>query len=142
MPRQENVAALEQAVLRFRTRDLEGHLQLYSNAVLHHGFSSRIRPGVAGLRDHYKGLLKGFPDMRIEIDDIIADGEKVAHRFMFFGTHKGEFLGLAPTGKQARAAGVHIHLFQGGHAVEVWQILDTFAFLSEIGAVPRLRDAK
>jgi len=61
---------------------------------------------------------------------------------MFFGTHKGEFLGLAPTGKVVRAAGVHIHLFQTGHAVEVWQILDTFAFLSEIGAVSRLRDKK
>jgi len=142
MPRQENIEALQQAARRFKTRDLEGHLKLYSNTVIHHGFSSRIRPGVAGLRDHYNGLLKGFPDMRIDIDDIIAEGEKVVHRFMFFGTHKGEFLGLAPTGKQVRAAGVHIHLFQDGHAIEVWQILDTFAFLSEIGAVPRLRDTK
>jgi predicted ester cyclase len=142
MPRQENIEALEQAASRFKLRDLEGHLKLYSNTVIHHGFSSRIRPGVAGLRDHYNDLLKGFPDMRIEVDDVIAEGEKVAHRFMFFGTHKGEFLGLAPTGKLVRAAGVHIHLFQGGRAIEVWQILDTFAFLSEIGAVPRLRDAK
>jgi predicted ester cyclase len=142
MAQRENVEALQQAALRFKTRDLEGHLKLYSDAVIHHGFSSRIRPGVAGLRDHYNGLLKGFPDMRIEIDDIIAQGEKVVHRFMFFGTHKGEFLGFAPTGKQVRAAGVHIHLFRNGQAIEVWQILDTFAFLSEIGAVPRLRDTK
>lgn len=142
MPRQENIEALQQAARLFKTRDLEGHLKLYSNTVIHHGFSSRIRPGVAGLRDHYNRLLKGFPDMRIDIDDIIAEGEKVVHRFMFFGTHKGEFLGLAPTGKQVRAAGVHIHLFLDGRAIEVWQILDTFAFLSEIGAVPRLRDTK
>jgi predicted ester cyclase len=142
VPRQENIDALQKAALLFKARDLEGHLKLYSNAVIHHGFSSRIRPGVAGLRDHYNALLKGFPDMRIEIDDIIAEGEKVVHRFMFFAMHKGEFLGIAATGKQVRAAGVHIHLFQDGHTVEVWQILDTFAFLSEIGAVPRLRDAK
>jgi predicted ester cyclase len=142
MPRQENIEALEQAALRFRMRDLEGHLKLYSNAVIHHGFSNRIRPGVAGLRDHYSGLLKGFPDMRIDVDDIIAEGEKVAHRFRFSGTHRGEFLGFAPTGKPVRAGGVHIHLFQGGHAVEVWQILDTFAFLSQIEAVPRLRETK
>ena len=142
MPRQENIEAIQQAVQRFKTRDVEGHLKLYHSAVIHHGFSSRIRPGVAGLKDHYDRLVKGFPDMRIEIDDIIAEGEKVVHRFMFYGTHKGEFLGLAPTGKQVRAAGVHIHLFKDGHAIEVWQILDTFAFLSEIGAVPRLRDAK
>jgi steroid delta-isomerase-like uncharacterized protein len=142
VPRHENMEALQRAALRFKAKDLEGHLQLYSNTVIHHGFSSRIRPGVAGLRDHYNALLKGFPDMRIEIDDIIAEGERLVHRFMFFGTHKGEFLGFPATGKQVRAAGVHIHLFQDGHAIEVWQILDTFAFLSEIGAVPRLRDAK
>ncbi len=142
MPRLENIEALQQATARFRARDLDGHLKLYSNSVVHHGFSSRIRPGVAGLKDHYIALLKGFPDMRIDVDDIIAEGEKVVHRFMFFGTHKGEYLGLAPSGKMVRAAGVQIHLFRDGHAVEVWQVLDTFTFLSEIGAVSRLRDAK
>lgn len=142
MPSQQNIDALQQAVLRFKVRDLEGHLKLYNSAVIHHGFSNRIRPGVAGLKDHYTSLLKGFPDMRIDIDDIIAEGEKVVHRFMFSGTHKGEFLGVPATGKLVRAAGVHIHLFQNAHAVEVWQILDTFAFLSEIGAVSQLRDRR
>lgn len=142
MPRLENIEALQQASLRFKARDLEGHLKLYSNSVLHHGFSSRLRPGVPGLKDHYTAMLKGFPDMRVEIDDIVADGEKVMHRFMFFGTHKGEFQGIAPTGKLVRAAGVHIHLFKDGVAIEAWQILDTYAFLSEIGAVSKLRDAK
>lgn len=142
MPPQQNIDALQQAAMRFKVRDLEGHLKVYSSSVIHHGFSSRIRPGVAGLRDHYTALLMGFPDMRIDIDDIIAVGEKVVQRFMFSGTHKGEFLGLPPTGKLVRSAGVHIHLFQDGHAIEVWQVLDTFAFLSDIGAVPQLRDRK
>jgi steroid delta-isomerase-like uncharacterized protein len=139
MPRQENIDALQRASLRFKARDLEGHLELYSSSVIHHGFSSRIRPGIPGLRDHYTKLLKGFPDMRIDIDDIIADGEKVVHRFAFNGTHRGEFLGVPATGKSVSAAGVHIHLFQAGKCVEVWQVLDTFRFLSQIGAVPQLR---
>ena len=142
MPRHENIEALQQAALRFRARDLDGHLKLYSNSVIHHGFSSRIRPGAAGLKDHYNSLLKGFPDMRIDIDDILADGEKVAHRFLFSGTHKGDFLGVPASGKTVRAAGVHIHLFQNGQAIEVWQILDTYGFLSDIGVVSRLRDRK
>ena len=142
MPSQQNIEALQQAALRFKVRDLEGHLKLYNSSVIHHGFSTRIRPGVAGLRDHYTSLLKGFPDMRIDVDDILSEGEKVVHRFLFSGTHKGEFLGLPATGKLVRAAGVHIHLFQNAQAVEVWQILDTFAFLSEIGAVSQLRDRK
>jgi len=142
MPRQENIEALQQAALRFKARDLEGHLKVYSPSVIHHGFSSRIRPGVAGLRDHYTSLLKGFPDMRVDIDDFIAEGEKVVQRFIFSGTHKGEFLGVPASGKSVRASGVHIHLFQNAQAVEVWQVLDTFAFLSGIGAVSQLRDRK
>jgi predicted ester cyclase len=142
MPRQENIEALKRAGDRFKARDLEGHLELYTSSVIHHGFSSRIRPGVAGLRDHYNGLLKAFPDMRVDIHDFIADGEKVAHRFSFFGTHRGDFLGVAPTLKQVTAPGIHIHLFQGGKCIEVWQVLDTFRFLSQIGAVPQLREMR
>ena len=82
MPRQENIDALQGAMLRFRVRDLEGYLAIYSPSVIHHGFSSRIRPGLTGLKDHYSALLNGFPDMRVEIDDIIADGEKVAASFV------------------------------------------------------------
>jgi len=139
MASQENTDALHRAALRFKVRDLEGYLSLYDKSVIHHGFSSRIRPGLAGLRDHYQTLLAGFPDARIDIDDIIADGDKVAHRFTFSGTHKGEFLGLPPSGKLVRAPGVHIHLFRNGRAIEVWQIFDSFGFLSEIGAVSKTR---
>jgi len=139
MPRHENIEALQQATSRFKLRDIEGYLKLYEESVIHHGFSSKIRPGVAGLRDHYTGLLKGFPDMRIDIEDIISDGEKLAHRFLFSGTQKGEFLGVPASGKLVRAPGVHIHLFKNGRATEAWQVFDNLTFLLEIGAVSRTR---
>jgi predicted ester cyclase len=139
MARSENIEVLEEATSRFQRRDLDGYLKLYDNAVIHHGFSSRIRPGVAGLRDHYTGFLKAFPDMRIDIQDIIADGDKLAHRILFSGTHKGEFLGQPPTGKMVRADGIHIHAFKNRKAVEVWQVFDNLTFLLEIGAVSRMR---
>ncbi|MFZ0285572.1 MAG: ester cyclase [Terriglobales bacterium] len=142
MPPQENIDALQRAALRFKVKDLDGHLAMYSNSVIHHGFSSRIRPGVAGLRDHYTNLLKAFPDMRIEIEDIIAQGEKVVHRFTFYGTHRGDFLGFAATGKLVKSPGIHINLFADGKCIEVWSVLDTFRFLTEIGAVPQLRDLR
>jgi steroid delta-isomerase-like uncharacterized protein len=142
MPREQNITALKQAAERFKARDLDGHLKLYSNSVAHHGFPKRTRPGVAGLRDHYDSLLKGFPDMRVDTDDLLADGEKVLHRFHFSGTHEGEYLGFPGTGKPVRATGVQIHLFQQGQAVEVWQVMDVYTFLRDIGGVSRLRDMK
>jgi steroid delta-isomerase-like uncharacterized protein len=140
MPREENLEALRQSHARYRVRDLEGHLGLYSQSVIHHGFSSRIRPGVAGLRDHHTQILNAFPDVRLDVSDTVADGERVAYRFLFSGTHKGKYLGTPPTGKVVTAAGMHMYLFQNGVVVEVWQVFDTFGFLSQIGVIPRLRD--
>ena len=141
MPPHENTEALQRALLRFRLKDIEGYLAMYSHSVIHHGYSSRIRPGVPGLREHYANLLAGFPDIRVEVEDIIAQNEKLVHRFTIFGTHRGEFLGIAATGKSVTAAGIQINLFSGGKCVEVWSVHDTFRFLAQIGAVPRLRDA-
>jgi hypothetical protein len=87
VPPQENVDAMHRCWPRLVLRDLEGYLTLYSSSVIHHGYSSRIRPEVAGLREHYTQLLKGIPDLRVNIEDIIAQGEKVAHRFTFTGAN-------------------------------------------------------
>jgi predicted ester cyclase len=139
MPPQENIDALQRSWLRLIVRDIEGYLELYNKGVIHHGYSSRIRPGVAGLREHYTSLLKGFPDLRVEIDDIIAQSEKVVHRFTFCGTHRGEFMGIAATGKSISAAGMQINLFSAGKCIEVWSVHDSYGFLSQIGAVSHLR---
>jgi steroid delta-isomerase-like uncharacterized protein len=140
MPPRENIDSLQRGWIRLKVRDIEGYLALYSDSVIHHGYSSRIRPGVLGLREHYTALLKGFPDLRIEIEDIIAEGEKVAHRFTFYGTHRGEFLGVAATGKSVSASGMQINLFSDGKCIEVWSVHDSYRFLTQIGAVPQLRD--
>ena len=140
MPPHENIAAMQRAWARLRVRDLDGYLALYRESVIHHGYSSRIRPGVRGLKDHYTSLLKGFPDLRVEVDDIIAEDEKVAHRFTFYGTHRGEFLGISATGKSVSAGGIQINLFSGARCIEVWTVHDSYRFLAQIGAVSQLRD--
>jgi predicted ester cyclase len=140
MPPQENIAAMQRGWARLRVRDLDGYLALYSDSVIHHGYSSRIRPGVPGLKEHYNGLLKGFPDLRVEVNDIIAEGEKVAHRFTFYGTHRGEFLGVSATGKSVSADGIQINLFSGGKCIEVWSVHDSYRFLTQIGVVSQLRE--
>ena len=131
---------MQRAWARFGVRDLDGYLALFSDTVIHHGYSSRIRPGLPGLKEHYTSLLEGFPDLRIEVDDVMTEGEKVAHRFTFYGTHRGEFLGLAPTGKSISSAGMQINLFSGGKCIEVWSVHDSYRFLSQIGAVSRFRE--
>jgi len=140
VPPQQNIDALQQAARRFHVKDIEGYLALYSSSVIHHGYSSRIRPGVAGLREHYTALLKAIPNLKIDIDDVIAQGEKVAHRFTFSGTHQGEFLGIPASGKRISVSGMQMNLFSAGKCIEVWSVHDSHRFLNQIGAVPQLRE--
>ena len=137
MLRDENIKAIQLAAERYNAKDVEGYLALYDRGVLHHGFGNTKR-GAGGLREHFQQLLRGFPDRRIESQDIFCDGEKVAHRFMFYGRHKGEYMGYAATNNFFVAPGVLLHLFDRGKCVEVWQMIDNARFLAAIGAIPKL----
>jgi predicted ester cyclase len=75
-------------------------------------------------------LRKGFPDIRAEILDQIAEGDKVASRKILRGTHKGEFLGVPPTGKEVAINVTDIVRLRDGKYVEHWG-------LSDIGDVVR-----
>jgi len=134
MPENGNRDVLIQAVQRFNAKDLDGYLQMFHPTVLHHGFSRHIGPGVSGLRSFYRQMAEGFPDGRIETDEVIAEGEKLAHRYTFYGTHRGEYLGFAPTMKMIMSSGQVIHHFRDGKSMEVWAAGDILGLLIQIGA--------
>ena len=133
----ENIKAIRLAAERYNAKDVEGYLALYDRGVLHHGFGNAKR-GVGGLREQFEQLLRGFPDRRIDSQDIFCDGGKVAHRYMFYGRHKGEYMGYAGTNNFVVAPGVLLHLFDRGKCVEVWQMIDNARFLAAIGAIPKV----
>jgi predicted ester cyclase len=141
MSRDENIKAIQLAAQRYNAKDVEGYLSLYDRGVLHQGFGNQKR-GVGGLREHFQQVLQGFPDRRIDSQDIFCDGEKVAHRYMFYGTHKGEYMGYAPTSNFVVAPGVLLHLFDHGKCIEVWQLIDNARFLAAMGAIPKLAKAR
>jgi predicted ester cyclase len=135
--RDENIKAIQVAAERYNAKDIEGYLALYDRGVAHHGFGS-VKRGVGGLREHFQQVLLGFPDRRIDSQDIFCDFEKVAHRYTFHGTHKGEYMGYARTNNFVISPGVLLHRFERGKCVEVWQFIDNARFLAAIGAIPKL----
>jgi predicted ester cyclase len=138
MPEQENLEHLRRAIARFNAGDLEGYLEMFDRAVMFHGLSRHLKPGIGGLREYYTELRKGFPDMRLASEDVMADGEKVANRYTFYGTHRGEYMGVAPTMKLITTHGIVINLFKGGKCIETWQSTDALAFLTQLGVVQPL----
>jgi steroid delta-isomerase-like uncharacterized protein len=82
-----------------------------------------------------------FPDLRLTIDDIIAEGETVMARWSCRGTHKGDLSGIAPTGKHISISGVSIARFANGKIVEGWINWDALGLMQQLGVVPEVGKA-
>jgi len=92
--------------------------------------------GPEGLKQFVTMARTAFPDLHITIDDEIAEGDKVACRYTWRGTHKGEMRGIAPTGKQVTVTGIVITHCVGGKGVETWESTDNLSMMQQLGVVP------
>src|SRR5215211_6784887 len=81
-------------------------------------------------------IRRAFPDYAGTNVEQIAEGEKVASRFVFLGTHLGEFEGVAPTGKRVEFIGHSIDRVVEGKIVESWVEIDMLGVMQQLGAVP------
>lgn len=93
-------------------------------------------PGLDGLKDILRSMRAGFPDLDFSIKEQIAEGDKVASRFEWTGTHQGAFLGVPATGKSVRVWGVVIDQLQEGRIKETRIIMDTLGLMMQLGAIP------
>ena len=136
MSTEENKKKLRRILEEFHS---EGQLHLADEIVAPtyfvHGIPGQP-PGPEGLKQGSAWLHAGFPDLRFTVEDQIAEGEKVVTRWTLRGTHQGEFLGIAPTGKRATWTGVSIWRFAEGKAVEAWVEMDWLGLLQQLGAFP------
>ena len=94
--------------------------------------------GAAAAKATISGYRSAFPDLRITVEEQIADDEGVATRWSAKGTHQGDLMGMSPTGKQATVTGITIDRIVDGRIAESWTNWDTLGMLQQLGAVPVL----
>ena len=121
----------------FNQRNLALVDQLFStNHVFHNP------PTTLHGREEFKQLLSlyitAFPDARFTVEDEIAEGDRVASRYTFRGTHQGELMGIAPTGKQVTVTGMIINRIVNGTSEEGWLNFDALGMLQQLGVVPSM----
>jgi steroid delta-isomerase-like uncharacterized protein len=113
--------------------------ELFTTNFVRHG-PTGTEGEVRGL-EGFKGLVSmyrsAFPDLRVPIEDLIAEGDRVVTRWRAHGTHQGELLGNAPTGNQVSVTGMLIDRISGGKIEEEWVDYDTLHFMQQVGAVSR-----
>ncbi len=95
-------------------------------------------PGREGVAALYRELAVAFPDFNFALDELIAEGNQVAVRMTGRYTHKGEFLGIPPTGKAIHLLKMDIFRFVNGRCVEHWDAADRLGLLQQLGVVPKL----
>jgi len=94
---------------------------------------------IRGLKDFKKSMgefYDAFPDNHFTIDDMFAEGDKVAVRYKVTGTHKGEYMGIPPTNKKVTLWAIEIDRSVGGKLAEGWIMFDTLGFMQQLGVVP------
>lgn len=137
MPAEENKAALRRAIEHFNDpEDKTGYFELYDESAMLHGYAG-VEPGIESIKRFYNDVMwTAFPDGRIELYDVIAEGDEVACRFANNATHTGEFMGLAPTGNRTTLTGSTLLRFEDGKCVERWSQADFLGLMQQLGAIP------
>src|ERR687897_2213906 len=93
-------------------------------------------PGQAeAARQEASDFRRGFPDVVSTIEDLIAEGDKVAARWRARATHRGEYVGVPPTDKEVEFTGISVYRIEGNKIAESWTIEDELSLMRQIGAV-------
>jgi predicted ester cyclase len=91
--------------------------------------------GPKAFRDYYSAIRSALPDARYEVDDLIAESDRVVVRWRLRGTHKGAFRGIAPSGRPITLQGIAIYRVSSGKLMERWVVSDLYGVLEKSGAL-------
>jgi predicted ester cyclase len=123
------------AFARFNQSDSrDAFFDAYDRDVVLHGYPGVLQ-GLEGLRAFHEALWEAFPDARLTVEDLVVEGDRAALRYRLQGTHRGPYLGVAPTGSGFDVEGLTLLRLAHGRVVEEWHSPTELAILRQLGAV-------
>jgi len=136
---QDNKAAVRRWIEAFNERDLETEADLLAPDYVAHVPTPSGPLDLEGLeawRQFTGPFVGAFPDLRLEVQNIIGEGDTVAARVAFRGTHRGEFQGIPPTGREVAFTSIEINRVEDGKVQEHWVEIDLLRLMGQLGAIP------
>ncbi len=126
MPAEENKALVrrEQEELWSHTGNLDAAEELF------------VPDHAEAARQEAADFRQGFPDVVSTIENLIAEGDRVAARWSARATHHGEYKGISPTGNEVEFTGISVYRIEGNRIAESWTVEDELGLMRQIGAVP------
>jgi steroid delta-isomerase-like uncharacterized protein len=114
---------------------------VYDANVYYHEPSAGQVIGLEPLKQFVRTWRLAFPDSKLTIEEQVAEGDNLATRWTFTGTHMGEFRGLAPTGKPMEMSAMYFYRFAKGKVVEIHAMVNLYSLLYQLGAIPLIGQA-
>ena len=130
----ENKAIVQSMIDSWNRSDLSGLMERWSQDMVHHGRDGQM--SAQSTAAEMSRFMNAFPDLRLEIHSIIAEGDLVATRLTVHGTHNGEYMGVKPTGRRVSCTLMGQLRVVDGAVIEHWGVADALHLLEQLGLLP------
>jgi steroid delta-isomerase-like uncharacterized protein len=140
-------AELNKAIVRrfyqeiWNERNLTVADEIFAPDCVTHQLSSRAAIETAPrdpatVKHHVAEWVNSFPDLRFEVEELLADGDRVVSRCVMHGAHKADWHGIAPTGREVTIRMMVIHRIADGQIAEDWVLVESLGFFQQLGLIP------
>lgn len=119
----------------FNSRNLDAIDGLVTRDYAYHGPAGQEVRGAEGLKQLLGVYFTAFPDVRVDVEDVFAEGDRVVSRVTGRGTHQGELMGVPPTRKKIEIAVICVNRFAGSKIAEDWELVDLFGMMQQLGVI-------
>ena len=127
-------------VRRFYSEVSEGNLgvvdELVADDFVEHEEFPGLEPTKEGVKQFFAMFRSAFPDLRMEAHEIVAESDLLCTRGTMSGTHKGEFMGMPPSGKHIEIEGFDMVRIRDDQVTEHWGLMDAMTMMQQLGAMP------
>lgn len=134
MSTEENKALVRRYIETWNRGDLAGMAQFWSPHMVHH--TRNGSHGFDSVNSIVSTFMQAFPDLQFVIEDLVAEGDRVASRMTAYATHTGEYMGVQPTGRRVSCTVFGVARVAGGKLVEHWGVTDELHLMQQIGLLP------
>jgi steroid delta-isomerase-like uncharacterized protein len=141
MSTEENKTIVRRFEELFNEKQVDRADEFVAPDYIDHGALPGQAPGLDGAKQKWAMYIAAIPDLRVPIEDMVAEGDKVVVRWTAEGTQRGELLGIPPAGKRLRFSGISIYRLAEGKVAEVWEQFDRLGLMQQLGVVPPPRQS-
>jgi steroid delta-isomerase-like uncharacterized protein len=137
MNAEKNIVTIKKAIKALNERDMNAVKDLMKKDYVRHDLTSSFgeRRGQGDTADFFQSVIRGIPDMQMNIKDIFATENRVALRYTLTGTHQGEYKGIPATGKKLEINAIHLYRFEGDKVAEQWALPDVAGIYRQMGVL-------